>query len=66
VACGKLGGRLASFVDATSIDALKGGLQPWVTISELWLGKYSKSKYFIILVMLFILYLKANKQTKRM
>ena len=39
VACGKLGGRLASFVDKTSIDKLQLALQPWITSAEMWLGK---------------------------
>jgi hypothetical protein len=39
VACGQIGGRLASFVERSAINALRIVLQPWVTPSEMWLGK---------------------------
>ena len=41
VACGKLGGRLESFVESTSIDKLQLALKPWIPSADMWLGKLS-------------------------
>ena len=40
VACGSMGGRLASFVDKAGIDALKSVIQTTNTASSLWLGTF--------------------------